>query len=78
MRKAIDSNGNVIGSFDGISIKSVHGVILYRVIDSEVYQPIEYSENELQFMNKGQMVCVGILNKNNAVSNEGDLLFKIS
>jgi len=76
--KVIDSNGNVIGSFDGISVKSEHGDILYRVIDSEVYQPIEYSENDLRFMNKGQMVCVGIFTKNNAVSNEGDLLFKIS
>ena len=78
MSKATDLNGNVIGNFDGVSVKSEQGDILYRVNDGEVYQHTEYTEKDLQFMNKGQMLCVGIFKENNAVTNEGDLIFKVS
>jgi len=78
LRKVRNLDGDIIGNFDWGSVKSEEGIILYRVTDGEVYQPIEYPEKDLQFMNKGQMICVGTFSKNNAVTTEGDLLFKVS
>ena len=78
MNKVINSNGIDIGTFDGISVRSKNGEVIFRVIDGEVFQPFEYTEENLQNMNKGQMLGVGSFSGNKAVSNEGELLFSIS
>ena len=78
MSKAVNSEGNAIGIYHNNSVKNDSGNILYRVIDGEVFQPLEYEDNNLQNMNKGQLICVGSFSNNEAVTNDGELLFKIN
>ena len=77
MSKAIDSDGIIIGNYDGVSVKSENGKVLFRVIDSEVFQPLEYDDRDMKNMNKGQLICVGSFSENKAITSDGDLLFKL-
>ncbi len=55
MKKAIDSKGNLIGSFDGNTINDSNGKVIYRISDGEVFAQLKYCEDHLQAFNKGYL-----------------------
>ncbi len=76
MKKAIDSNGNQIGLFDGNTIKDSNGNVVYWFSDEDVFAPVEYSESHLQAFNKGQSILIGKYIESQCLAGD-DVIFKI-
>jgi hypothetical protein len=76
MREVVDLNGNKIGLLNGDKIVGAEGNIIYRISGSEVYLPLEYSEENLKAFNKGQWSLLGALVENKCIAN-GAVIFSI-
>lgn len=76
MKNIVDSNGNEIGVFNGISIKDINGNIIYWVCDDEVFAPTSYSESSLSLFNKGQSSLIGSYIDDQCVA-AGEVIFTV-
>ncbi len=76
MKKAIDSKGNIIGSFDGNTIKDNNGKVIYWLSDDDVFAQLKYSEDHLQAFNKGQSALIGKYTEGQCLAGD-EVIFKI-
>lgn len=76
MKKAIDSNGNRIGSLNGAAIRDIDGRLIYLLDGEDVFAPLEYSDNSLLAFNKGQLSAIGTMSKGKCFADDG-LVFQI-
>ena len=77
MKRIKDQNCVIIGSLDGDVIRDGDGVVLYRIMDNDLFAPCKYEGDDLIHMNKGQMISIGEIVGHRAVSKDGELLFEI-
>ncbi|WP_213477625.1 hypothetical protein [Marinobacter lipolyticus] len=74
--KVFDVNEVEIGSFDGVTVKSLKGNVLYRVLDGDVYVPVVYEQADLERFNKGMLSCIGEVKGNVAYTHGEVIIFK--
>ena len=79
MKKVHDSNGKIIGHFDGLFIYSTNdNEKLYRVdSDGDVFGKLTYDDENIKFMEKGQEISIGTIKKNACVDSDGKIIFTL-
>jgi hypothetical protein len=78
MQRVTDINDNPIGHFDGISILDHKGMVLYRIIDNEIYAPVSLTDLNNQESNSALLGFIGKIKDNTGLSIENEFLFKIT
>lgn len=76
MKKTAYSNGNIIGLFDGNTIKDNNGKVIYWLSDDDVFAPTSYIDDNLQSFNKGQSTLIGKYADGQCLAS-GEVIFKI-
>lgn len=78
MQRVTDINDNTIGHFDGISILDNNGMVLYRIIDNEIYAPVSLTDLNNQESNSALLGFIGKIKDSTGLSIENEFLFKIT
>ena len=77
MKKVIDEENNVIGWFDGSTIFDLKSKILYRILGSEIFSPMEYEDSNFQISYKGLLGYIGKIRGNIGLLNDHENIFTI-
>jgi len=79
MKKVHDSNGNLIGEFNGLFVYSTEdGGKLYRIDgDGDVFGQLSYDDKNLKFMEKGQELVIGTIKDDACCDSSGQIIFTL-
>lgn len=77
MFRVVGKDGDEIGSFSGVTILDTRGKVLYRVLDGEIYAPVEYVDHNLQRSIGRMLGLVGNLDGDVGLSLYGEIIFRI-
>ena len=78
MQNVLDENGNHIGYFNGTTVFGNNEIILYRVLDSEIYAPVVFVDLNLQRSYSALLALVGELKGDTGLSMENEILFNLT